>query len=383
LSLLLGCSPASEEAGEAASELATTRDAGFRSILSRHRVATLGAGLIRDGHLVWTGYYGEQAPGVPAGRETLFNVASITKTVTAELVVRLASDGVISLDEPMSAYWIDPDLVGDPRHEQLTPRLALTHRTGFPNWRYMDPEFRLRFVDDPGTGFGYSGEGMDYVARFLEKKTGQPFGALVAAHVFDPMGLDSISVTPQDWVVERLAQPVDEAGVRHEPYCSNAAGDYCLSEGEWSAADELATTVEAYARFMIGVMNGAGLDDALQAERFENATSHAGDPVLGCKLADAARCPREQGYGLGWEMFEFDDVTIVSHGGSDWSEQAMAYFDPVSRDGIVLFINGPASTSVEALIEGMRLLDPGSRIAEMYQGWMDAYQAAEVVEQED
>ncbi len=380
---LPGCAPASRVANGTTPHLSARLDANFEAMLAKRGVATLGAGIIRGGDLVWTGYYGEQAPGIPAGPDTMFNVGSITKTVTSELVVRLVYDGAISLDEPMSAHWIDPDLVDDPRHERLTPRLALTHRTGFPNWRYMDPNFRLRFVADPGTRFGYSGEGMDYVARFVEKKTGTSFSALVATHVFDSMGLDDISITRQDWVVERLAQPVDETGKRHAPFCSSAAGDYCLSDGDWSAADELTTTVEAYARFMIRVIDGAGIDDAMQARRFEISTPHGDDPVLGCKLADSERCPRAQGYGLGWEIFEFDDVKIVSHGGSDWSERAMAYFDPVSRDGIVLFINGPASTSTEALIEGMQLLDPGSRIAELYRGWVDAYLAAQAADRKE
>jgi CubicO group peptidase (beta-lactamase class C family) len=359
----------------ASAETPPDLDQGFDRILSNHGAATIGAGIVRHGDLVWHGYFGEQAPGVPAGPSTMFNVGSITKTVTAELVVRLANSGVISLGESMSAFWVDPDLVDDPRHQQLTPELAVSHRTGFPNWRYMDPEFKLRFVSDPGTAFGYSGEGMDYVARFLEKKTGEPFSALVDKHVFEAIEIEDISITREDWVIDRLALPVDEKGDRHEPYCSSAAGDYCLSNGDWSAADELATTVEAYAQFMTAVSLGDGISSELQDDRFAIITSHADDPVLGCPFSDTAKCPTNQGYGLGWEIFEFEDAKIVSHGGSDWSERAMAYFDPATGDGIVLFINGPASTSVDALIDGMRLLDPGSRMAEMYQGWMERYAA--------
>ena len=43
-------------------------DQGFDEILSAHRAATIGAGIVRDGELVWTGYFGEQAPGVPITR---------------------------------------------------------------------------------------------------------------------------------------------------------------------------------------------------------------------------------------------------------------------------------------------------------------------------
>ena len=366
LLLFLACPTAAAEPSQSLEE-------GFESILSGYRAATIGAALLQDGALVWTGYFGEQAPGVPAGPSTMFNVASITKTVTAELVVRLASDGTIALDEPMSPRWIDPDIIDDPRHRQLTPELAITHRTGLPNWRYMDPEFKLRFVTDPGREYGYSGEGMDYVARFLERKTGESFPALVLTHVLEPIGIDDLSISREDWVIDRLVLPVDETGQRHAPYCSSAAGNYCLGDGDWSAADELATTVEAYAQFMIAVMQGDGLSSQMRQKRFSVITSHADDPVVGCPFSDATRCPVRQGYGLGWEVFEFENQTIVSHGGSDWSERSMAYFDPATGDGIILFINGPTSTSVGALIEGVRLLDSDSGMADMYQGWIDRY----------
>ncbi len=370
LLIIIACATAS-------AEVSTNLDEQFSAILATHGAATIGAGIVRGGELAWTGYYGEQVPGVSAGPSTMFNVGSITKTVTAELVVRLADSGAISLDEAMSPLWIDPDLSDDERHEQLTPALAVSHRTGFPNWRYMDPEFKLRFVSDPGTVYGYSGEGMDYVARFLENKMGEPFEALVKKTVFAAIGIDDISITREDWVIDRLALPVDEDGERRAPYCSSAAGNYCLDNGEWSAADELATTVEAYAQFMIAAMRGDGISAAMQKKRFSVITSHADDPVLGCPFSDARACPRSQGYGLGWEVFEFDNTKLVSHGGSDWSERAIVYFDPANGDGIILFINGPASTSASALVEGIRLLDPGSVMAAMYEGWMDRYKASQ------
>ena len=371
----VGAAPA-EEPTEPASSVSERLDEAFASIVRDHRLATVGAAIIEDGEIVWIGHYGEQVPGVPASRDTMFNVGSVTKTITAELIVALAEDGVISLDEQMAAHWIDPDVADDPNHELLTPRHALTHATGFPNWRYMDPEFKLRFLAEPGTSFGYSGEGFDYVARFVEEKTGKPFPDLVNDYVFEPRGLTDISITPEDWVLERLALPVDEHGERRRPFCASAEERYCLGVGEWSAADELATTVEDYGRFMISVMRGDRVKPSSQAARMTIQTSTEDDEVLSCKPASMDRCPSAQGYGLGWEIFEFDDARIVSHGGSDWSERAMVYFDRDTMNGVILFINGPSSTTTEALIAGLNALDPGSPVAMLYRGWIDAYNAS-------
>lgn len=350
-------------------------DTQFEVILADYNMATAGAAIIQNGEIVWTGYYGEQAPGVPASRDTLFNVASIAKTITAQTILRLASTGALSLDEPMAPYWVDPDLVEDPRHKDLTARMALTHRTGLPNWRYTDPEFKLRFVRNPGMSFGYSGEGYEYIAKFAQNRMEIPFDQLAAEQVFTPLGLTEMSLGPQEWVLERIVRPVDESGTPHKPFCTDAAEWRCAAVGEWSAADELATTVEDYAKFLIAVMNGEGVSDALQENRLTIQTSTAEDDVLRCTLSDTAKCPRAQGYGLGWEIFEFEDAKIVSHGGSDWSERAMAYFDTETHNGIVLFFNGPASSSTDALIDGMNALDPGSKMAMLYKAWVAAYEA--------
>lgn len=352
-------------------------DAALSLIVEEHRLATLGAAIIDDGEIVWIGHYGEQSPGVPASRDTMFNVASVTKTVTAELIIALADEGVISLDEPMATHWVDPDVADDPTHELLTPRHALTHSTGFPNWRYVDPEFKLRFSAEPGTTFSYSGEGFDYVARFVEEKTGTRFSDLVAEYVFEPRGLSGISMSVEDWVLQRLVLPVDEDGKRHRPFCASADERYCLEIGEWFSADDMATTVEDYARFMISVMRGERVSGQSQTDRMTIQTSTEGDPILACRPEVMSRCPNAQGFGLGWEIFEFNDAHIVSHGGSDWSERAMVYFDRDKMNGIVLFINGPSSTTHEALIDGMNTLDPGSAIAMLYRGWIDAYNASQ------
>ena len=350
-------------------------DAAFATIIDNHGMATAGAAIIEDGELAWTGYYGEQAPGVPATRDTLYNVASVTKTVAAELVIRLVAENELSLDEPMEPYWVDPDLKEDSRHLDLTPRMALNHSTGFPNWRYTDPEFQLRFQNDPGTKFGYSGEGFDYVARFAAEKLGSCFEALVQERILDPEGLQNTVMSPKDWVMNRIVLPVAEDGTRRKPFCTDADEWRCSQPGTWSAADEMATTVEDYAAFMIAVMNGVGVTPELQEERFTISTSTSQNPVLRCPFADENQCPEAQGYGVGWELFDFGDRIIASHGGSDWSERAMVYFDVESRDGIILFLNGPSSRSTNALIDGINALDPGSPIARLYRGWVDAYEA--------
>jgi CubicO group peptidase (beta-lactamase class C family) len=114
-------------------------DSLFPTMLARHGVVTAGVGVLRNGRLVWTGDYGEQAPGLSASRSTLFNVGSIAKTVVAETILRMAAAGKLSLDEPMAAHWIDRDVAADPRHRALTPRMVLREGETVPVGRQALP----------------------------------------------------------------------------------------------------------------------------------------------------------------------------------------------------------------------------------------------------
>ena len=135
---------------------------GLMPLLHREHVASVSFATIANGRTMLAEAYGEAAPGVSASNTTLYNIASLSKPISAEVILRLASAGKLSLDEPMWRYWIDPDLAADQRAELLTPRMALDHQTGFANWRRASGS-RLAFIRDPGTAFGYSGEGYQYV----------------------------------------------------------------------------------------------------------------------------------------------------------------------------------------------------------------------------
>jgi CubicO group peptidase (beta-lactamase class C family) len=358
------------------SERAGQIDSAVPRILDRDGVATAGIGLIRGGKLVWAGYYGEQAPGVPAARSTLFNVASITKTVTAEVILRLAADGRLSLDESMAAHWVDPDLVADPRHRDITPRMALSHTIGFPNWRGRN---KLTLSADPGTAFEYSGEGYNYVARFAEEKLGREFHKLASDHVFEPWGMTGVSIaTPNGWIAPFLALPTDEAqdGTRLDPGCGTT-GQFCLCRSDprpmhcrrWTSADDMVVSVEDYAAFLIGLMHGEGLTDELWAQRFDPVVFPRGDwNIVACEATDGTACPSE-GWALGWEVVDYGTHRLVTHGGADWGEVALAFFYPESRDGLIVFLNGRRPRAYRAMAEVIRLFDPDSPLADRYERW--------------
>ncbi|MGA8596105.1 MAG: serine hydrolase [Bryobacteraceae bacterium] len=116
-------------------------DAHVAEWLKESDVPSVAMAYIQGRKVAWTEVYGEQSPGVAATEKTLYNVASLTKPITAETILRLASARKLSLDESMSQIWVDPDIRDDPYSKLLTPRLCLSHQTGFANGRRMTGEY--------------------------------------------------------------------------------------------------------------------------------------------------------------------------------------------------------------------------------------------------
>ncbi|MEL7311280.1 MAG: serine hydrolase domain-containing protein [Pseudomonadota bacterium] len=357
LALLAGCQtqPTEKQTPDIEVTDQTLVDQKLRQILSQHQINTAGIAVISNGTPVWHATYGDQAPGVPASERTLFNVASITKTVVAETVLRLAATGALSLDEPMSTYWIDPDLQDDSRHQLLTPRHALTHRTGFLNWRFFSDDGKLQFVRDPGTAFGYSGEGFNYLARFVERKLGIPFEELAREHVFGPAGVTDAALSVDQRLFPYLAQSLDSDGEFPGHYCRPEG--WCREPGNFSAAGGMAISVSDYAKVLIQSMQGVGLTKESVDARNTLATKTYD---IDCTVVPSALCPKRIGYGLGWHVMELEGDRTIGHLGSDWASVTMAYYYEDSRDGLVVFLNAPNADGIAAMVDILKLLDPDS-----------------------
>lgn len=316
------------------SALITSLDEKVPAWLAEYGVPSVAVAYIEDGAVQWTRVYGEQSEGVSATPRTLYNVASLAKPVFAEVVMRLVADGRLSLDEPLSSHWVDPDVAADPRHKKLTLRLALSHRTGFPNWGSRDAG-GLRFQSDPGTVLSYSGEGYEYARRFAERKLGASLESLAKQYVFDPFAMNNTAFTRQGWFAGRIALPNGPEGRYGTPSFQQTA----------NAADDLYTTVGDYAAFVVGVMNRQALRAAVANQRDSLHVLNVG-ATQSCDTTAVPYCPRRIGMGLGWEILELPDGTARLHTGGDWGESTMAFYLPERRAGAVILTNGARGMKV-------------------------------------
>lgn len=323
---------------------ASDRKEAIPELLRREHVTSVSFAQITGGKTTLAEAYGAQSAGVAVSTATLYNIASMSKPISAEVLLRLASKGRLSLDEPMYRYWIDPDLADDARAKVLTPQIALDHQTGFANWR-RETGGKLAFRRDPGTGFGYSGEGYQYVARFAEKRTGEPFESLAQNLIFDPAGMKHTAYTRRAWMDGHIAEPTDKDGQWLKPQVA----------AQFVAADLVYTTPTQYARFVEGLMKGEGETPAIRRLRESVLTDRKAEMCVG-KMAKI--CPDEVGFGPGWEIVKTHGKTFLMHTGLDEGVFTLGFFDPGSRAGVIIFTNSANGPRVVLPLLKMLNADP-------------------------
>ncbi len=296
--------------------------------LAQHDVPSAAVAYIAGGEIAFTEVWGEQSPGVPATSETLYNVASLSKPVVAETVLRLADEGRIDLDEPLATYWVDPDVRNDPRSGLLTARIVLRHESGLPNWRY-ETDGVLRFIAEPAQGHGYSGEGFEWMAKAIATKLDTPFEDLARQYVLGPVGMESTAFSRKPWFEGRLAEPY----MKGEDL-PNAVQDTFL------ASDDMRTTPHDYASFLIDVMAGGGVSRDLSGQRTRISRHWSWLGPCADEATSAPPCPSRMGWTTGWLVFDYGSETVVFHSGGDYGEKTIAFFSPERREGVVVFTNG-------------------------------------------
>jgi CubicO group peptidase (beta-lactamase class C family) len=297
-------------------------DAEIEKWLKENKVPTLGIGVIEDGKLKQIKVFGEITKGVSAPYNTIFNVASLTKPVTAIVALKLISLGKWSLDEPVYKYWTDPDIAGDPRNKKLTTRLILSHQTGFPNWRWLNEDKKLNFQFEPGTKYQYSGEGLEYLRKALENKFKKSLQQLASELIFQPLKMyDTRYVWGKDVDASRLAIGYNKNGNAYETVKNKTP----------NAADDLLTTIEDYGKFLISVLNSDGLTKKV----FDEMTSNQVASTKG------------KHFGLGFEIYDLGNGEYaLSHGGADNGVQTIVFIFPKTKQGLLIFTNADTRVSV-------------------------------------
>jgi len=256
-------------------------DAEAKRVMAGTHANGLAIAVIDHGKVGYVQAYGiRNAKGEPLSKNTVMYGASLTKMVFAYHVLQLVDQSKIKLDTPyrddfdkpliqygahsdekfLRKYGPYTDLADDPRWEKLTPRMSLTHSTGFANFWFVEPDQKLRIHFDPGTQFSYSGEGLSLLQFAIEQgKKSQGLGLEVddlTTATFTRLGMTRTRLMWRPDFASDLADGWNDKGQQ-------------LPHDERSkvrVAGSMDTTISDLATFVAALVRGDGLSKASRAE---------------------------------------------------------------------------------------------------------------------
>ncbi len=279
--------------------------------------------LIKEGKVIYHKTYGVKNAYTRENvkEETLFEAASVTKPVFAFAVCRLVERGILDLDKPLYTYLPFEDIAHDERYKLITARHVLSHKTGFPNWAWMNEDGKIDIKFTPGTDYGYSGEGFEYLKRVVVEITGKDIQTILEEEVLQPLELENTYFSKNDHL-QRVVSNGHFGPYPTRAQLPNAAGM------AWS----MHTEAKSFTQFALGLLNKKGMKAATYTKMFTKET-------LIPREDEEVREGWEDYFGLGIHMEETPFGPTFGHGGNNGDFKCEFKMYPELGAGFVVFTN--------------------------------------------
>ena len=308
---------------------------------SRDRIPSPGLSVavrLRDGTL-WTGVSGDRivTPKQKVDPDTVFSIASMTKTFVAAAILQLVDEGKLTLEDHLSNWF-----PGFQNANEITVRELLSHTSGVYNYFanpkyskqiYTDPN-RVWTVDEilalvagkpsycaPGTCFWYSNTNFVLLGRIVEMVTGRPLPDVIRDRFLKPLGLTNTVFQPDQ------PTPTDKAN----GYQADSAGNYYDQTGSSSV---LPTTSMASVAWAAGAMASTASDLATWANAL-----YSGQVLPQYLLDEMFKWQGPDHYGLGTRTEIIAGRRAVGHGGSLTGYEGEMWYFPIEGATIVMLSN--------------------------------------------
>jgi CubicO group peptidase (beta-lactamase class C family) len=335
----------------------TNIDPLFNAEMTRAKIAGISVAVVRDGSLKWAKGYGfaNIQDKKPVTKDTVFMLASVSKTLTATALMQLIEDPArgITLDADINGKL--PFSVRSPRFPNvpITYRMLLTHTSSLvdapgynqepsPRPSGDSPTTLLSFEkaavvnngnwlqDRPGTKFQYSNTAVALAGLLVEQISGQNLNDYSKAKIFQPLLMKEASWFFKGLDATHIATPYEGTTIEAQGHYGYA--DY--------PAGQLRTSAPQLARFLM-MFAGRGQYKSVR--------------VLKESTADEMRRSQvpsiEPSQGLIWYTDTRAGTTLLGHNGDDQGVSTEMFFDPQTKAGYVLLMNSNRTTS-DATLNG-------------------------------
>ncbi|MEM6378248.1 MAG: serine hydrolase domain-containing protein [Bacteroidota bacterium] len=290
----------------------------------------LSMAILNDQEIVYHEVFGVQnaSTQTPLNSENIFEGASLSKPIFAYFAMKMVDKGILDLDEPLYQHFPHPGIDSSSLEDyrKITPRMVLSHSTGFPN-HSNNQIIKLPF--EPGTGFTYSGEAYQYLAAIIGKLNGvgwrEKFNEIFEQEVTKPLGMEHTSFLWNDYLKE------------HKVYGHKAGQATTNGTGGWSgktfnAFSSIHSEAYEYALFIQAMLKQQGLSKSSFEQMLAPENKFKASNELLQETGQTA-------WGLGFAQKPSEHGLMHLHTGNNHDFQAYSMFIMEQGYGIVLFTN--------------------------------------------
>jgi CubicO group peptidase (beta-lactamase class C family) len=327
--------------------------AEVRRIRNHWPTVGLAVGVIRDGSLEFFCGQGlaDIATNTPVTEDTVFRIASITKTFTAIAVMQLWEQSSVDLDAPANEYLRAFKLIpAKPGFRPPTVRHLLTHTAGIRELLHPSgllsllgtrdlgetvklgrpvPSLAeyykggLRYEAEPGTRFMYTNHGFAMLGQIVEDVSGEALGRYFRDRIFEPLGMGDTDLVRSERIASRLA-----TGYELRSHGPEAVPDYEVIP---FAAGGVYSTPRDMARYMAALLGGGANEHGIVLKPETLATMfephHRPDP-------------RIPGIGLAFLRADLGGHAGIEHAGILHGFDSQIFLAPDDGIGVMAFANG-------------------------------------------
>lgn len=333
---------------------------------SKHSIGSVTIGVVYKNQLIWTKSYGnaDMEKKIPADKDTVYRIGSITKMFTAVMLEQLADAGKVHLSDPVEKYFPEVNTVQGrfPSAPPITLIELATHTSGMDREpgdteKYLqgavsDWEKTLiaalphtRFAFEPGTRYFYSNIGFATLGAALSRAADEPYLQYVPKHIFEPLGMTHTALDLNPVILPHLSKGYQINGAKIDadtPLKENQNGrGYKIPNGA------IYTTVGDLARFSSFLM-GQGPETVLKADVLRRSLS---------QLAVQANYELSEGYILGGTLTRRDNYTAFGHSGAVDGYQAGLYVNREASVGVIVLSNALGNNAVNTADLALKWLD--------------------------
>lgn len=286
----------------------------------------------------------------PVTPETLFRIGSLTKPMTATVIMRLIEAGQLDLDLPIQRYLPDLQWSNPVYGEKITLRHALSHTAGLQTHHVphgsRNPDGLVNYIYDelpthefiapPGLLYSYSNPGIRLAGYLMEKILEKNYPDLMHEWLFNPLEMTRSTFD----IATAMTYPLAQSHDRHENGSLSVQRPYADNTGGYPSGSLISTVLDV-AHFAMLHMNGGkfGQETILTKDSISQMQTLHGDGYT----------PTMKGYGLGWMLETINGRRWVGHDGSISTFGSKLVMLPDQQLAIVLFFNRAAAFWPHAL----------------------------------